>query len=263
MKTIQSNIDHKGVLTLSMNRPDVHNAFDSTMIGELTRALKVAADDNDISVIILTGIGSSFSAGADANWMRSQVEASQEENQQDAMELARLMRTLNYLQKPTIARINGAAFGGGLGLVAACDITIAVDSAMFGLTEARLGLAPAVISPYVFRRIGERFARRYFMTGERFDGQKALEIGLIQQCVAADKLDEAVETVTGQLLKGGPVAVTICKQLVFAVAGHNKKSQKSADEYTSGLIAGMRSMDEGQEGLTAFLEKRKPGWIAD
>jgi methylglutaconyl-CoA hydratase len=263
MQTLQSDIDNRGVLTLSMNRPDVHNAFDSTMIRELTRALKVAADDDAIRMVVLTGVGSSFSAGADANWMRSQVNASQEENQQDAMKLARLMRTLNYLQIPTIARINGAAFGGGLGLVAACDITIAVESAMFGLTEARLGLAPAVISPYVFRRIGERYARRYFLTGERFDGKKALEIGLIQQCVADNELDAAVEKVIRQLLKGGPVAVTICKQLAFAVAGHSKKTQKSTDEYTSGLIAGMRSMDEGQEGLAAFLEKRKPGWADD
>jgi len=263
MQTIQSAINDRNVLTLSMNRPEVHNAFDSIMISELTRALKVAAEEDDIRVVILTGLGSCFSAGADVNWMRRQIGASQEENEQDAMELARLMRTLNYLQKPTIARINGAAFGGGLGLVAACDITIAVDNAMFGLTEARLGLAPAVISPYVFRCIGERNARRYFMTGERFDSRQALEIGLIQQCVAADKLDEAVEAVTGQLLKGGPLAVTICKQLVFAVAGHNKKTQKSTDEYTSGLIAGMRIMDEGQEGLAAFLEKRKPGWVED
>lgn len=263
MQTIQSTINDKGVLTLSMDRPEVHNAFDPTMINELTRALKVAADEDAIRVVVLTGLGSSFSAGADANWMRQQVEASQEENEQDAMELARLMRTLNYLQKPTIARINGSAFGGGLGLVAACDITIAVDSAKFGLTEARLGLAPAVISPYVFRRIGERNARRYFMTGERFDSHQALEIGLIQQCVKADELDEAVEAVINQLLKGGPVAVTICKQLVFAVAGHNKKTQKTTDEYTSGLIAGLRIMDEGQEGLAAFLEKRKPGWVDD
>ena len=203
MQTIQSAINDKGALTLSMNRPEVHNAFDSTMISELTRALKVAAEEDDIRVVILTGLGSCFSAGADVNWMRRQIEASQEENEKDAMELARLMRTLNYLQKPTIARINGAAFGGGLGLVAACDITIAVDDAMFGLTEARLGLAPAVISPYVFRRIGERNARRYFMTGERFDSRHALKIGLIQQCVAEDKLDGTVETVTSQLLKGG------------------------------------------------------------
>ncbi len=263
MQTIHSKIDARGVLTLSMNRPEVHNAFDSTMIRELTEALRSAADNDEVRLLLITGVGSCFSAGADINWMRSQVEASQQENERDAMQLADLMRTLNYLPKPTIARINGAAFGGGLGLIAACDITIAVDDALFGLTEGRLGLAPAVISPYVFRRIGERNARRYFLTAERFDSRQAQIIGLIQQTVPADQLDESVETAIGELLKGGPFAVATCKQLVFAVAGHDEESQKTMDEYTSGLIAGLRIMDEGQEGLAAFLEKRKPAWLQE
>lgn len=263
MQSIETSIDNRGVLTLSMNRPEVHNAFDSNMIHELTTALKTAADSEDVHLVVITGIGACFSAGADINWMRSQVEASQEENEQDAMQLADLMRTLNYLPKPTIARINGAAFGGGLGLIAACDITISVDNAQFGLTEARLGLAPAVISPYVFRRIGERNARRYFLSAERFDSQQAQVIGLIQQTVAKDELDESVESVIVDLLKGGPFAVATCKQLVFAVAGHDEESQKAMDEYSAGLIAGLRVMDEGQEGLAAFLEKRKPAWQVD
>jgi methylglutaconyl-CoA hydratase len=246
-----------------MNRPEVHNAFDSSMIRELTESLQSAAKNDEVRILVITGAGSCFSAGADINWMRSQVEATQEENQRDAMLLADLMRTLNYFPKPSIARINGAAFGGGVGLIAACDITIAVDKALFGLTEARLGLAPAVISPYVFRRIGERNARRYFLTAERFNAQQALAIGLIQQCVAQDTLNENVEAVIGELLKGGPIAVATCKQLVYANAGHDQESQKSMDEYTSGLIAGLRVMDEGQEGLAAFLEKRKPDWFPD
>ena len=261
MHTLTSSTDKCGVLTLNMNRPDVFNAFDAAMIGELTTALGAADKDDNIRIVVITGAGKCFSAGADMNWMRSLVNASQEENEKDAMELATLMRTLNYLSKPTIARINGAAFGGGLGLIAACDITIAVDHAMFGLTEARLGLAPAVISPYVFRRIGERHARRYFLTGERFNAQHAQAIGLVQQCVTADELDESVETVVNNLLKGGPLAVTTCKQLVFAVAGHDEETQQSMDEYTTKVIAGMRIMDEGQEGLAAFLEKRKPDWV--
>jgi len=261
METIKSSKNNRGVLTLSLSRPEVSNAFDSKMIQELTEALRVADESNDVRLLVITGLGSCFSAGADMNWMRSLINASQEENEQDALRLATLMRTLNYLSKPTIARINGAAFGGGLGLIAACDITIAVDGARFGLTEARLGLAPAVISPYVFRRIGERHARRYFQTGEHFDSQRAKSIGLIQQCVAADKLDETVKTVIDNLLKGGPLAVASCKQLVFAVAGHDKETQKSMDEYTSKVIAGMRIMEEGQEGLAAFLEKRKPQWV--
>jgi len=261
MQTIQTNLSSSGVLTVTMNRPEVHNAFDSTMIRELTETLQDAAAIDDVRILVITGAGSCFSAGADINWMRSQVEASQDENQRDAMLLADLMRTLNYFPKPSIARINGAAFGGGLGLIAACDITIAAEEAMFGLTEARLGLAPAVISPYVIRRIGERNARRYFLTAERFDAQQALSIGLVQQCVKQDELTEIVESITTDLLKGGPEAVATCKQLIYAIAGHDEESQKAVDEYTAGLIAGLRILDEGQEGLAAFLEKRKPEWF--
>jgi len=260
MQTIQSTISEQGVLTLQMNRPEVHNAFDSQMINELTAALQAADEENGIRLVIISAAGSSFSAGADMNWMRNLVDASQEDNERDALQLATLMRTLNYLSKPTIARINGSAFGGGVGLIAACDITIAVEDAQFGLTESRLGLAPAVISPYVIRRIGERNARRYFLTGERFNSQQALAIGLIQQCVTADQLDATVESVTSDLLKGGPLAVATCKQLIYAVAGHDEETQQSMDEFTSKVIAGMRIMDEGQEGLAAFLEKRKPDW---
>lgn len=261
MQTIQSTLSKQGVLTVRMNRPQVHNAFDAVMIGELTETLRAADGDSEISLLVITGAGSSFSAGADVHWMRSLVDASEKDNERDALQLAGLMRALNYFTKPTIARINGAAYGGGLGLIAACDITIAVENAQFGLTEVRLGLAPAVISPYVMRCVGERNARRYFLTGERFDARQAKAIGLIQQCVAADQLDAAVETVIRQLLKGGPLVIKACKELVYAVAGHDEETQKSLDEYTAKVIAGMRIMDEGQEGLAAFLEKRKPGWV--
>jgi len=260
MQTITTSIDQRGVLTLVMNRPKVFNAFNAAMISELTLALSSADNDDNTRLVVITGSGSCFSAGADMNWMRSQVEASLEDNESDALELANLLRTLNYLSKPTIARINGAAFGGGLGLIAACDITIAVDAARFGLTEARLGLAPAVISPYVFRRIGEGNARRYFLSGERFDTQRAYEMGLIQQIVTPEELEPAIEDIISQLLKGGPLAVAHCKQLAFAVAGHNAQSQKTIDEFTTSLIARLRVSAEGQEGLAAFLEKRKPDW---
>lgn len=261
MQTIKSAMSGDAVLSLTMNRPEAHNAFDATMIRELTEALHDATNNDEVRVLVITGSGSCFSAGADINWMRSQAEASQQDNQRDAMLLADLMRTLNYFPKPSIARINGPAFGGGVGLIAACDITIAVDTARFGLTEARLGLAPAVISPYVIRKIGERHARRYFLTAERFDSRQAVTIGLVQQCVAEDALDQSVATVIGDLLKGGPHAVNTCKQLIYAITGHDEDAQKSMDEYTSGLIAGLRVMDEGQEGLAAFLEKRKPDWF--
>jgi methylglutaconyl-CoA hydratase len=246
-----------------MNRPDVHNAFDADMIRELTGALEAAGQDDAVRMVVITAKGSCFSAGADLNWMRSLVKASQDENKRDALRLARLMRTLNYLSKPTIARINGAAFGGGVGLIAACDITIAVDNALFGLTEARLGLVPAVISPYVIRCIGETHARRYFLSAERFDSQCAYDIGLVQQTTGAEQLDEAVEDTIGQVLKGGPAAVSHGKNLVFEIAGHNEDSQKITDEHTASLIARLRVSREGQEGLTAFLEKRKPDWIND
>jgi len=260
MQTINSTISEQGVLTLQMNRPQVHNAFNSQMIEELTTALQAANEEDAIRLVVISAAGASFSAGADMNWMRSLVDASQEENERDALQLAGLMRSLNYLAKPTIARINGPAYGGGVGLIAACDITIAAEGVQFGLTEVRLGLAPAVISPYVIRRIGERNARRFFLTGERFDSQQAQEIGLLQQCVPAEQLDAAVESAVTDLLKGGPHAMTACKQLIYAVAGHDEESQQSMDEFTSKVIAGMRIMDEGQEGLAAFLEKRKPGW---
>ncbi len=261
--SISNKVSDNGVLTLSLNRPEVHNAFDASTIQELTTALETADQSQDIRLVVITGTGVSFSAGADLNWMRGLVDASQEENERDALQLARLMRTLNYLTKPTIARINGNAFGGGVGLIAACDITLAVDQAQFGLTEAHLGLAPAVISPYVIRKIGERNARRYFLSAERFDARRAQEIGLIQQCVGAEELDDAVNKVIRFVLKGGPQAVITCKQLVFAIAGHNQDTQLTIDEYTAGVIAGMRVMDEGQEGLAAFLEKRKADWVPD
>lgn len=263
MQSLKSTIDDRGVLTLTMHRPKVHNAFDADMIAELTDALLAADKEESVRIVVITGSGSCFSAGADLNWMRSLVDASEADNEADALRLAKLMRSLNYLSRPTIARINGAAFGGGVGLIAACDISIAVDDALFGLTEARLGLAPAVISPYVMRCIGERDARRYFLSGERFESSKAMNIGLVQQIVSGDELDEAVENIIRQILRSGPQAVSHCKQLVFGIAGHNKASQRAVDEYTARLIAGLRVSAEGQEGLSAFLEKRKPDWADD
>jgi methylglutaconyl-CoA hydratase len=263
MQTLTRSTDSRGVLTLTLQRPEVHNAFDALMISELTEALTVAGNSNTVRIVIITGAGKCFSAGADMHWMRSLVDASVEDNHADALRLAKLLRRLNYLSKPTIARINGAAFGGGLGLIAACDITIAAETARFGLTEARLGLAPAVISPYVFRRIGERNARRYFLTGERFDCRRAMDIGLLQQAVAEKDLDPAIEDVIGQLLLNGPEAVMQCKQLVFDVAGHDLAQQKALDEHTAGLIARLRVSAEGQEGLAAFLEKRQPDWVEE
>jgi len=250
-----------GVMTLTLNRPEVHNAFDDRLISDLLDSLDWARNDRTVRAVVLTGSGPSFSTGADLNWMGRMVAATLEENERDALQLARLMRHLNYLPVPTIARVNGHAFGGGVGLIACCDIAISVTHAQFGLTEARLGLAPAVISPYVYRRIGESNTRRYFLTAERFDAARGADIGLIHEVVPATQLDEVVEKQLNLILATGPQASGYCKNLAFAVAGHTSDAQKEFDEYSSKLIAKLRVDDEGQEGLRAFLEKRIPGWV--
>jgi methylglutaconyl-CoA hydratase len=261
MSLLTEQLDARGVLQLTLNRPEVHNAFDSDLIGSLTEALERAEDNREVRVVVLSGAGDSFSAGADLNWMRGMADASEQENEQDALQLARLMRALNYLDQPTVARVNGSAFGGGVGLVACCDIAIAADGARFGLTESTLGLAPAVVAPYVARCIGEHQARRYFLTGERFSTRQALKIGLLHEVVSAEQLDEAVETVVGALLRTGPVAVRTCKRLAFTVVGHDRDRQRALDQHTAKLIASLRVSAEGQEGLAAFLEKRSPEWL--
>jgi methylglutaconyl-CoA hydratase len=259
--SLTTQLDEHGVLRLTLNRPEVHNAFDSGLIAALTAALERAEEDADVRIVVLSGAGASFSAGADLNWMRKQVHASEHENEHDALQLARLMRRLNYLDRPSVARVNGAAFGGGVGLVACCDIAIAADDAEFGLTESRLGLAPAVISPYVLRCIGERHARRYFISGERFTARQAQAIGLVHEAVPADALDQRVDALIGELLKAGPAALRSCKRLAFSVAGHDRDAQLALDQQAARLIAALRVSAEGQEGLTSFLEKRNPGWL--
>jgi methylglutaconyl-CoA hydratase len=256
-------LDGRGVLTLTLDRPKVHNAFDAGLVAALADALEAAGQDSQVRIVVLTGAGASFSAGADMRWMRNMAEADEAENERDALQLARMLRILNYLDRPTVARINGSAYGGGLGLVACCDITVAAETAVFGLTEARLGLAPAVISPYVFRRIGEASARRYFQSGERFDAERARAIGLVQEVTAEAALDAAVADITAQLLASGPDALLTCKRLVFAIAGQDREKQLRLDEYTARLIARLRVSAEGQEGMAAFLEKRRPAWIEE
>jgi methylglutaconyl-CoA hydratase len=253
-------VDERGVLRLTLDRPDVRNAFGAELIESLTDALARANTDPGVRAVVITGSGQSFSAGADLNWMRSMLTATPEENEQDALALARLLRVLNYLSRPTITRINGSAFGGALGLISCCDISISTDNALFGLTEVRLGLVPAVISPYVIRRIGETHARRYFLTAERFDAHRAREIGLVSELADPGKLDEAVNSQLDQLLKAGPLASRHCKELISRVSGHDEKAQKETDAYTARLIAKLRVSEEGQEGLAAFLEKRLPQW---
>ncbi len=249
------------VATLHLNRPELHNAFDAGLIATLTAALEAAAADPAVRAVVLAGHGPSFSAGADLQWMRAMAGASQEENRQDALALARLMRTLDELPKPTIARVHGASFGGGVGLVACCDIAIAAEGASFGLTESRLGLLPAVISPYVIEAIGPRQARRWFATGEHFDAETALRIGLVHQLVEPERLDEALQRQLALLDKAGPIASSSAKQLVRQV--RDSHDRDTLDRDNAALIARLRVSAEGQEGLGAFLDKRAPHWVTE
>lgn len=249
-----------GIARVTLARPGIHNAFDDLLIEALTSDLKALSEAPEVRAVVIGGEGASFSAGADLNWMRRMADAGEKENRRDARKLAKLMRTLHYLCKPTIARVNGSAFGGGVGLVACCDIAIAAADAKFGLTEVRLGLVPAAISPYVIEAIGPRQARRFFLTGEIFDAGTALEIGLVHQVVPAKQLDAAVEAQLALLRAAGPVAVAEAKALIHRVVHPDFKRQRELDEDNADLIARLRVSDEGQEGLGAFLGKRKPSW---
>lgn len=246
--------------TIALNRPEMHNAFDDKLIRELTIALIELEREPNVRAIVLTGTGASFSAGADMIWMRRMAAAPEPDNREDAMRLAELLRTLAFLSKPTIARVNGSAFGGGVGLIACCDIAIAGSEAKFGLTEVKLGLVPAVISPYVVDAIGARHALRLFQTAETFDATQALAMGLVHEVVATDGLDAAVQRQTDLLAKSGPIAVSEAKALALRVAGRIEERRKLLDEENAALIARLRVSTEGQEGLTAFLDKRKPTW---
>lgn len=252
---------HAGVATLALNRPETHNAFDAELIRQLTAALQDLDRDDGVRTVIITGTGSTFSAGADLNWMRSMATASESENLQDSLQLAKLMRTLNYLSKPTIARVNGAAYGGGVGLIACCDIAIGVEATKFSLSEVKLGLVPAVISPYVISAIGIRHARRLFLSAEIFDSALALRIGLLHETVPHSQLDESIEKTLHWLLKGGPVAQKEAKELALRVSGNTIASAEKQDQENAVLIAKLRVSQEGQEGLNAFLEKRPALWV--
>ncbi|MFM2068988.1 MAG: hypothetical protein RLZZ584_3897 [Pseudomonadota bacterium] len=242
-----------------MNKPAVHNAFDETLIAELTAALQALDADPAVRVIVLAGRGKSFSAGADLNWMQRQAAASQAENIADAERLAGLFRTLSTLAKPTIARVHGAALGGGMGLASACDICVASDKAVFATSEVRFGIIPSAISPYVIRAIGERQAYRYFQTAERIAAACAREIGLVHEVTDADGLDTQVQSIVDALLAGGPAAQAAATDLIRAVA--NKPVDDTVVADTARRIATLRATDEAREGLAAFLAKRPAAWV--
>lgn len=252
-------IDDRGVATVTLNRPEVHNAFNAELVAELSQTFDKVASEG-ARAMVLTGEGHSFSAGADLKWMRDMAEASETENREDARRLAGMLRKLDQLPCPTIARINGHAFGGGVGLIACCDLAVALETARFGLTEVRLGLAPATIAPFVIPRIGINNARHYMLTGERIDAQRAVHIGLISDTVPNGQLDGHVQDLLKLLLAGGPHAQAHCKELIHAIS-RARMDEDETDKRTSELIATMRVSREGQEGLNAFLEKRKPSWV--
>jgi methylglutaconyl-CoA hydratase len=251
-------VDGRGVARITLNRPELHNAFNDELIARLTVALADLEEDEAVRAVVLAGKGKSFCAGADLNWMRRMSEFSEEENLHDAHRLAVLMNRLDRLGKPTLALVQGAAFGGGVGLAACCDMAIATEDASFSLSEVKLGLIPAAISPYVVAAIGERAARRYMLTGERFSAAEALRLGLVQAVVPADGLEAAGEAVISELLKGGPAAQAAAKELIFAVA--ERPVDGGVLEDTAARIARVRASPEGREGIAAFLEKRKPNW---
>ena len=247
------------VARLTMNRPRLHNAFDEALIAALTRALEELAEDAAVRVVLLTGAGRSFSAGADLAWMRRAAAYDDERNREDARALEAMLRTLDELPKPTVALVNGAAIGGGTGLVAACDIALASSAASFATSEVRLGIVPAVISPYVVRAVGARQARRCFLAAERLSAEEARRIGLVHEVVPPEALEARAGELVAALLEGGPEAQAEAKRLVRLVESTPQGGSLLA-EATVGSIAARRASAEGREGIAAFLEKRRPGW---
>lgn len=252
-------IDPRGVASLVLNRPEVHNAFDDLMIAELITQLDTLAADNQVKVLLLKSNGKNFSAGADLNWMRSMAKKDYQQNLEDAAGLASLMHKLDTFPKPTLVLVQGAAFGGAVGLVACCDIALAEENASFCLSEVKIGLIPAVISPYVMRALGERQSRRYFLTAERFNATTAESLGLVHQVVTNDTLENSAEPILQALLQNSPAAVSAAKQLLQHI--YNKEICNAVIAHTTQAIAEIRVSAEGQEGLSAFLEKRKPNWL--
>ena len=257
LNTVALNIEG-GIARLTLNRPEVHNAFNAETISELREALASLAADDAVRILVLRGEGKHFCAGGDLNWMKSQKEASLEENLADSGRLADLLDELNSFPKPTIAEVQGAAFGGALGLISCCDMVVASDDARFCLSEVKLGLSPATISPYVIAAMGARQARRYFLTAELINAEKAYEIGLIHQIVSRETLSDVTAGWIKNLLNNGPQAIAATKQLIRDVS--NKPVDDELKNVTSELIARLRVGDEGQEGLTAFFEKRKAAY---
>lgn len=261
MQMVEVATDERGVATVTMNRPDKHNAFNETLVADLREAFDRLARNPLVRVVLLTGAGKSFSAGADLNWMQEMANYSMEANLGDASRLADMLHALDTLPQPTVARVNGAAYGGAVGLIAACDIAVAADDATFGITEVRLGLIPSVISPYVLRAIGPRHAHRFGLTGARFGAEEARLVGLVHEITKPKRLDEAIGTVVKSLLAGAPGAQEELKKL-FRDIWELDRTGAAVRADTAERIARRRATEEAREGMAAFLEKRKPDWSA-
>jgi len=248
-----------GVATLTLSQPEIRNAFSDVVIAEITAAFAEVGQRDDVRAVVLAAEGPAFCAGANLNWMRAMADYTREENLADAGKLAAMLHTIATCPHPTIARVQGDVYAGGMGLVAACDMAVSVQEAHFCLSEVKIGLIPATIAPYVLRAMGTRAGQRYFLTGERFDAAEALRIGFVHQVVAADDLDSAVDGLLKHLLSAGPAAVRACKRLVDDVAGREINAALVAR--TVECIADIRASAEGKEGVQAFLNKRKPNWL--
>lgn len=255
-----ASVDARGIATLTLNRPDVHNAFDDRLIAALTEQFLALDADRSVRAVLLRGAGKSFSAGGDLNWMQRVAGYGEAENLADAGTLARMLQAVDGLSKPVVAAVHGNCFAGGIGLVACADIAIATTEARFSLSEVRLGLVPATIGPYVIRAIGPRAARRYFLTAERFSAARAQELGLVHEVVAPAGFEVVIAGILEALTAGGPKALHASKKLIAEVAGRPIDAEVS--DYTVRTIAQARASAEAREGLTAFFEKRKPDWQA-
>lgn len=249
-----------GVATVTLTQPEIRNAFSDEVILEITEAFRVAGERPDVRAVVLAAEGTAFCAGANLNWMRRMADYDRAENLQDAGALAEMLRTIYHCPKPTIARVQGDVYAGGMGLVAACDMAVAAENAGFCLSEVKIGLVPGTIAPYVLRAMDARAGHRYFLTGERFDAAEALRIGFVHQVVVAEQLDDAVDSLLKALLVAGPDAVRTCKKLVLDVAEREINAQLIAS--TVEVIADIRASEEGKEGVQAFLSKRKPSWLS-
>lgn len=248
------------VATVTLNRPDVRNAFNEETIAELTQAFRALGADDNVRAIVLAANGPAFCAGADLHWMKKMAGYTHAENHADALQLATMLRTIYECPQPVVAKVQGDCYAGGMGLVAACDIVVAVDEAHFCLSEVKLGLIPATIAPYVIKAMGEQASRRYFLTAERFSAATALHLGFAQEVVASDALDFKVTEIVKALVNNSPAAVRQAKTLVREVAG--KEVNDALLEDTAARIAHIRSSDQGREGVASFLEKRKPDWLS-